>query len=677
MNRRSAAARSVTKAIRNPSRIVLALAAALLWQPALAAPSTPQGHAERAIALNPADLLPAAAFSARVRQGLPPLAVAFRNESSPGLLPIAGHAWDFGDGTESAQAHPTHTYDAIGEYTVRLTVRNALGADTLVREGYVVVRAEQGALDSDGDGIVNSIDADDDGDGVEDERDAHPLDASRSIAAGRFDDYRAFTARCEAPRTGFDAEGTPFPDRVGATVLENHWLRSWSNDLYLWYDEIEDAEPLRHDDAEAYFDLMKTSARTPSGRARDRFHFTRPTDEWLALTRGGTSAGYGAAFSVLRGAPPRDVRVAYVEPNSPATRAGLARGAAILEVDGVDMANGDDVDTLNDGLFPSSLGETHEFVVQDLGGNARRTITLTAVEVVSDPVQNVGTVNTGAGIVGYMLFNDHIGSAERELVQAVRQLAAAGISDLVLDLRYNGGGYLDLANQLAFMIAGPSAAQGRIFETMRFNDKHTDFNPVTGRRLDPRIFHTTTLGFSAPNPIASGIPLPTLNLPRVFAITGRNTCSASESIINGLRGVDVEVVQIGATTCGKPFGFYPFDNCGTTYFSIQFQGVNAKGFGDYPDGFSPRPPPSSSSGLAGVPGVELPGCLVADDYGHALGDPEEARFRAALAWRDRGGCPAAAAALRAPPAPGRAHEAPRALDGWVPKNLWLRNRWER
>ena len=59
-------------------------------------------------------------------------------------------------------------------------------------------------------------------------------------------------------------------------------------------------------------------------------------------------------------------------------------------------------------------------------------------------------------------------------------------------------------------------------------------------------------------------------------LTGPDTCSASESVINGLRGVDVEVNLIGGPTCGKPYGFYPQDNCGTTYFAIQFQGVNAR-----------------------------------------------------------------------------------------------------
>ena len=96
-------------------------------------------------------------------------------------------------------------------------------------------------------------------------------------------------------------------------------------------------------------------------------------------------------------------------------------------------------------------------------------------------------------------------------------------------------------------------------------------------------------------------------------MTGGMTCSASESIINGLRGVNVQVIQIGSTTCGKPYGFYPEDNCGTTYFSVQFKGVNAAGFGDYTDGFAPN-----NRTAAG--GERLPGCSVRDDFGFALGN---------------------------------------------------------
>jgi hypothetical protein len=231
------------------------------------------------------------------------------------------------------------------------------------------------------------------------------------------------------------------------------------------------------------------------------------------------------------------------------------------------------------------------------------------------------------------------------------------VNDLVLDIRYNGGGYLDIASEVAYMIAGPAQTAGKTFERTRFNDKYPSTDPVTGAPLTADPFLTTSQGFSG----AKGRPLPTLNLSRVFVLTSSNTCSASESIINGLRGIDVNVIEIGGTTCGKPYGFYPQDNCGTTYFSIEFQGVNAKNFGDYPDGFSP-------ANATGAVGVTIPGCAVADDFTHALGDTREARLAAALGYRNNQSCPAASAALRTA-TPGLA-----SADGEAPKSFYRSNR---
>ena len=611
-------------------------------------------------------LLPKAHFSVAEggQGGPPPHTVTFRNESALGAPP-ATYQWSFGDGEGGTERHPTHTYEAAGTYTVSLTVRNPFGSHRSERQE--LIRVGTGP-DTDGDGTPDSRDPDDDGDGLDDALDAWPLDRTRTVAAGRFESYREFSARCARPRNGVDPDGDPWPDRPGSTLLENHWLRSWSNDLYLWYDEIVDAEPLHYDEPLEYFELMRTTATTPSGRPRDRFHFTYDTDDWLALTRSSVTSGYGAAFALVAQSPPREVRVAYTEPDSPAAEAGLARGAWILEVDGVDAVSGSDVDTLNGGLYPATVGETHEFVVRDLGADTPRTITMRSEEVVSDPVQNVRVLDTPSGPVGYLLFNDHIAPAERELVEAVASLEGQGLTDLVLDLRYNGGGYLAIASQLGYMVAGPAAARGRVFETLRWNDKHQTYNPVTGRPLEPVPFYDTTLGFTAPNPVPPGNPLPTLDLPRVFVLTGGGTCSASEAIINGLRGIDVEVVQIGATTCGKPYGFYAFDNCGTSYFSVQFQGLNAKGFGDFPDGFSP-------AGLPRIEGVEVPGCPVSDDFDHALGDADEARLHAALAYRGTGACPAPAPQLAPSSAAGGRTQPLR--DGVVPKSPWHRNRWLR
>jgi hypothetical protein len=280
--------------------------------------------------------------------------------------------------------------------------------------------------------------------------------------------------------------------------------------------------------------------------------------------------------------------------------------------------------------------------------------------VTSLPVQNLKTIVTTTGRVGYMQFNDHLATAEDALVTAIDTLRQSPIDDLVLDVRYNGGGLLGIASELAYMIAGPAQTAGQTFERLQFNDKHTSIDPVTGAPLTPLPFASTTLGFSRP----PGSQLPTLNLTRVFVLTGPTTCSASESIINSLRGVNVQVIQVGSATCGKPYGYYPADNCGTTYFTIQLKGVNALGFGDYTDGFAPTNAP-------GLGGTRVPGCSVADDFTHALGDPAEARLAAALAYRLGPGCPAPSGL--APTEPGESFE-PTGVDGVVMKPLWLQNR---
>ena len=487
---------------------------------------------------------------------------------------------------------------------------------------------------------------------------------------GTFKPSAQFQDMCENPRSGIDPyTGQGYPDIQGTVVDENNWLRSWSNELYLWYNEIDDVDPSTVNTPSEYFDLMQTFATTPSGAPKDKFHFLMPTDEWRLHSQSGISAGYGAEFAIIKGSPPRTVVVAYTQPGSPATSAGvsLARGDTILKVDGADLVNGNTqaiVDTLNAGLFPSTVGETHSFQVQRLSGLIE-TVTMTSAEITLVPVQNVGAISTASGQVGYMLFNEYIATSEQQLIDAVNTLKGSGITDLVLDLRYNGGGYLDIANELAFMLAGPAAASGQIFDEMQFNDKHTTHNPVTGQVLAPSYFRETAYGFSA----TAGSSLPSLDLSRVFVLTGPGTCSASEAVINGLRGINVEVIQIGSTTCGKPYGFYPYDNCGTTYFSIQFKGVNAKGFGDYSDGFSP------ANALA-IKGEPVTGCAVADDYTHQLGDPLEARLSAALQYRIDGTCPTPSGTGFSDVAAGQTFSQPllSASDGWIPKPVWLQNR---
>ncbi len=433
-----------------------------------------------------------------------------------------------------------------------------------------------------------------------------------------------FADYCANPRTGVDpVSNQPYPDQLGSTGWENNWIRAWTNAYYLWYSEVTDADPESYTTT-AYFQLMKTMATTPSGAAKDRFHFTYPTTQWEQLSQSDVTVGYGANWVILAATPPRNVLVAYVDASTPASAANLARGAKVLQIDGVDMVNANDtasIDTLNAGLSPAAAGESHTFVVQDVPGGAQRTITMVSANITENPVPLVTTLHTSAGVVGYIEFNSHVATAESGLIAAVNQLLAANVTDVVLDIRYNGGGYLDIASELAFMVAGPGPTTNMIFEKETFNSKYPTTNPITGTALTPTPFWSTTQGYS----VNAGTALPTLALPRVFVLTSSSTCSASEAIVNGLRGVGFTVIEIGTTTCGKPYGFYPQDNCGTTYFSIQFQGNNNAGFGGYGDGFTP----ANSTTIAGVP---IPGCEVADDFTHALGDPNEAQLAAALAY---------------------------------------------
>lgn len=426
--------------------------------------------------------------------------------------------------------------------------------------------------------------------------------------------------RCQAPRAGTDPfnNNQPYPDRQGSLAHEKLWLRAWIDETYLWYREVPTTiDPASYSTAIDYFNVLKTSAKTASGKDKDQFHFTYPTAEWDALSQQGIEFGYGVSWSRSpRGTLPRKWVVTMTEPGSPAANADMRRGDQLISVDGVDFINSNDnasLDKINAGLFPKNRGEAHHLVLSRNGINL--TVTLNASNVLTTPVQNTKTIDTPTGKVGYLTFNSHDSISELQLVNSINQLKTAGVSDLVLDLRYNGGGLLYVASELAYMIAGPGNTNGKIFEHSQFNDKQPTEAPTP--------FFSTAYGFSAPR----GMALPYLGLKKVSILTSAGTCSASEAIINSLQGIDVEVNLIGAQTCGKPYGFYPTPNCGTTYFAIQFKGVNNKGFGDYADG---------------IPAT----CNVADDFTHALGDPAEGQLAAALSYRTTRICPAASSGVK-------------------------------
>lgn len=423
-------------------------------------------------------------------------------------------------------------------------------------------------------------------------------------------DVASVAGRCAKPRSGS-------ADLAGTLLDEKRWVRSWIDDTYLWYDEVPTLSAANYATPIDYFAVLKTSAITDSGRPKDRFHFTYDTAAYQGLSNNGQEVGYGIHFAYLSSVPPRDVRVAYVEPNSPAAAAGVTRGMRLRTVDGIDVTNGSNVDGLNAGLAPQKAGDVHQLGLRTLAGGDV-TLSLTAADIASSAVMNVKTIATASGNVGYLQFNQHSVAAEAQLMDAIAGLRDAAVADVVLDMRYNGGGLLGIASELASMIAPTGSTAGQTFERLVYNRK----NPFGTSDAASRVPFYATAQYGP----RSGSPLPRLNLPRVLVLAGGDTCSASESVVNGLRGIGVNVALVGGATCGKPYGFYPQDNCGTTYFAIQFQGVNAKGQGDYADGFAPT-------------------CSVADDFSHALGDPAEGRLAAALSLRQNGVCPAPATPL--------------------------------
>lgn len=396
-------------------------------------------------------------------------------------------------------------------------------------------------------------------------------------------------------------------DLQGTIAQEKAYLRSFIDETYLWYRDVSgNLVATNYATPQAYFDVLKTSAKTASGVPVDQFHWSQTTASWNAA-QSGQAEDYGIRWAALTSSPPRNWLVADVAPNSPAALAGVKRGDKVTSIDGVDFVNASTqagANILNEGLFPGVPG-THRFSF-----NGGPELSMSPAQYKVTTVQNVQTIKTSNGTVGYFTFDSQIAQSEGELITAISQLKAANVSDLVIDMRYNGGGYLFIASELAYMIAGPRATAGKVFEQTMFNEKQSARNIAY------------SFAFNGATPAGS---LPHLDLMHVTLLVTHGTASASESVINSLRGIDVTVDLIGAKTRGKPYGFFPQDNCGYTYFAVQFKGVNNKGFGDYADGFAPT-------------------CAISDDFNHARGDVAEGLLMAALSYRLTGVCPINASA---------------------------------
>ena len=445
---------------------------------------------------------------------------------------------------------------------------------------------------------------------------------------GFYESIRSLENICENPRSN-----DIYQDQFGNVSDENNWIRSWTNDSYLWYDELPDIDPASVDNTSDYFYMMRTSEISSSGREKDPIYQRSMinTEKLRNIDAGGESFGYG--MHVLRYNPveSRRIFVAYTQLDSPAPNAGITRGDEIVAVDGELVAGGDQF-LIESALAPTVIDEEHVFRVRNSVNGVVRNVNIRSAEVEQQPVLTVNVLDiSSSNRAGYILFNDHSRAAERALIDGIDTLKAENIDELVLDLRYNQGGYGYIAAQLGYMIAG-AVSDGQTFLKEIFNDKYIIKDPFNGLEILPLPFLNTTFMDETITGLEAGTLLPTLNLDRVFILSDYSTCSSSELLINGLRGIGIEVILIGGATCGKPYGGLLTDNCGTTYYMIQTTVENAQGFGDYADGFTPTE-------SLDIGGRAVKGCSVLDNLSGVLGSASENMLSVALHYIENDSCP--------------------------------------
>jgi C-terminal processing protease CtpA/Prc len=382
------------------------------------------------------------------------------------------------------------------------------------------------------------------------------------------------------------------------------------DEFYLWYDRIPRLDPAGFDSPEAFLEAA-------------RF---RPLDEHFSYIglQAAQDAFYsesqfvGMGFTSVKSADA--LRLGQVFPDSPASEAGLRRGDWLTEVNGASMADLLAADALAAAFGPDEIGAVVELAWRSPDGTEQRA-TLVKRPVTIPTVSQSQILDVAGRSVGYLHFRNFVGPSFEALDQAFAELFAAGVSDLVLDLRYNGGGLVDVARHLASLIGGERTAH-QTFGRMVHNDKNT--------------FRDRVLRFGdATNALA---------LPRLLVVTTDATASSSELVINALRPF-LTVVLVGSTSHGKPVGQYGFDFCDKVLYPVSFKIVNAAGEGDFFGGFAPD-------------------CAAADDLDRPLGDRAEASLAETLHYIETGACSAAAQREARAQAERAARLGPARLDGW-------------
>ncbi|HTE27130.1 S41 family peptidase [Flavitalea sp.] len=342
-------------------------------------------------------------------------------------------------------------------------------------------------------------------------------------------------------------------DKIKDTVL------GYSQDIYLWFEQIPSTfKPRTYADPNKIMTAIREYSVEPGfTKPVDRWSFAMKKAEWDDLSSG--IAGDFGIDVVFRAEG--DLRVKSVEKKSPAGKAGVRRGWRITKLNGSSNITTTNSNAIVDAVFYSN-STVFEFQKPD---GTSTTSTLAATSYQQNPIFLDTVYTAGANKVGYLVFNSFLGDSNQiynSFQQIFGRFVSENVKDVIVDLRYNGGGYVSMQEKLANYLVKP-AATGQLMMKEVFNKNYIKWNE--------------SINFSK---------LGSLNPSRVFFIVSDNTASASELLINNLKPY-VEVKLVGPKpTYGKPVGYFPIGVGDWYIFPVSFRSTNKDGQGNYFDGIA-------------------------------------------------------------------------------------------
>jgi carboxyl-terminal processing protease len=354
-----------------------------------------------------------------------------------------------------------------------------------------------------------------------------------------------------------DSTGTDTPDTIEDRLKDT--ALAYARDIYLWNDQIPgdlNAHTFATPD-DLMIGIRQYSEEPGFTDPVDHYSFGMKQTEWDQLSSGVVSDfGLYAFFRT-----DSDLRVRSVEGDSPAGRAGIRRGWKLVEVDGNTDVTADNTEYLVQKIYESPVTS---FTFEKPDGSTVE-LTLNAETYQENPIYLDTIYNAGSRKAGYLVFNSFLGdtaSVNQEFSRIFNEFASAGVTDVIVDLRYNGGGYVDLQSNLANYLV-KSSANNDVMMNQVFNIDYSELNEITRfRKKGP------------------------LEINNVYFIVSDNTASASELLINNLKPYMNVKILGPEPTYGKPVGFFPIEVGDWYIFPVSFRSTNSMGEGNYFDGIA-------------------------------------------------------------------------------------------